>query len=200
MPILGKSARACFDAFVGHLNPLVHATLPTKAPLYAEMVEGKPHFAVLGFQGVYTVPLASIHGTLHLHLGQLLECTEDKKRSTNQRFQLRTRKYWYRIQRDPGGIADAIVRWEYLSPTLDEYANHGNRWCWRHVQMSREMPMPIGKLDLNKVHTPCGFVLIEDIIRFLISDLGVKPPCGKVQWHKKLVESEKQFFSEFNAR
>ncbi len=200
MPILGKSARACFDAFVGHLNPLVHATLPTKAPLYVEVLEGRPNFAVLGFQGVYTIPLASTYGTIYVHLGQSLECTEDKKRSTNQRFQLRTRKYWYRIQRDRGGTADALVRWEYLSPTLDEYADHGNRWCWRHVQMSHEMPMPKGKLDLDKAHTPCGFVLVEDIIRFLISDLGVKPPCGKAQWHKKLIESEKKFFHEFNAR
>lgn len=27
MPILGKSARACFDAPVDHLNPLVHKKL-----------------------------------------------------------------------------------------------------------------------------------------------------------------------------
>lgn len=60
--------------------------------------------------------------------------------------------------------------------------------------------MQKGRLDLDKVHTPCGFVLDEDIIRFLISDLGGKPPCGKTRWHKQLIESEKMFVSEFNAR
>jgi len=60
--------------------------------------------------------------------------------------------------------------------------------------------MSKGTLDLDKVHLPSGYVMLEDVIRFLITDFGVKPPCGAAKWHQKLVESEKRFFREFNAR
>ena len=123
-------ARECFDAFVDHLNPLIQATLPTQVPLEAVVLEGKPDVAALGFRGdVYTVPLPTKHGRLHFGLAQSLECVEDKEARAQERFLLKTRQYWYRIQLAEGQAAAAIIRWEYLSPTLPAYKDHGKRWC-----------------------------------------------------------------------
>jgi len=155
--------------------------------------------AALGFRGTHTIPLPTKHGRVYFHLAQSLACIEDKKQSASARFRLSTRQYWYRLQRDDGQ-SDALLRWEYLSPTLPVYKDHGKRWCWRHIQMPHVVSMPHGELNFNKIHMPSGYVVIEDVIRFLITDLGVKPPCGKTTWHQKLVDSEKKFFREFNAR
>lgn len=141
MAIRGKTPKACFDQFVGHLNALVHATLPTKVPLDVETRADRPAAATLGFRGTYTIPLKTKrHGTVHFHLGQLLHCTEDKKQPTSDRYHLSTRKYWYRVQAMPGQT-QAIARWEYISPKM---SSPGDRHCWRHLQMPQEMEMPVG--------------------------------------------------------
>ncbi len=41
---------------------------------------------------------------------------------------------------------------------------------------------------------------IEEVIRFLIVELEVKPPCGEDAWPAKLEESEKAFFEEFTGK
>jgi hypothetical protein len=67
--ILGKTPRACFDKFVEHLNPLVHAVLPTKVPLEAVLLDVKAHTATLGFRGAYTIPLKTKwHGKVHFRV------------------------------------------------------------------------------------------------------------------------------------
>jgi hypothetical protein len=195
MAIRGKTPKVCFDKFVGHLNPLIHATLPTRVPLEVETRQDRTGTATLAFRGVYTIPLRTRRGVVHFHLGQLLQCSEDKKRGANERFHLSTRKYWYRVQADPNH-APAILRWEYISPKM---SGAEDRHCWRHLQMPHELEMPAGTLDLDKAHLPTGYVFIEDVIRFLIDDLGVKPPCGGA-WHRLLVDSEKKFHDEFNTK
>jgi hypothetical protein len=54
-------------------------------------------------------------------------------------------------------------------------------------------------LDLNRAHVPTGWVTIEEIIRFMIVDLGVKPPC-RSRWPEVLVASERKFFEEFTSK
>jgi hypothetical protein len=194
--ILGRTPRACWNAFIEHLNPLVHGTLPTHVPFDVTVLGTEGDQAILGFRGTYTIPFKTRRfGEIHVHIGQSLRCTSDSKRSANERYKLGTRKYWYRIQSEVGNKADAIVRWEYVSPTLPEYADHGKRHCWRHMQMSHDLPLPKGKLDLDDAHLPSGYVFIEDVIRFLISDLGVKPSDD--DWHDTLIASERKFWHEF---
>lgn len=132
---------------------------------------------------------------MHFHLGQLLECTEEKKPPANDRYYLSTRKYWYRVQAAPGQ-AQAIARWEYISPRM---LSTGDRHCWRHLQMPQELEMPVETLDLDKAHLPTGYVIVEDVIRFLIDDLRVRPPCGD-EWHERLVKSEVSFHDKFNTK
>jgi hypothetical protein len=46
---------------------------------------------------------------------------------------------------------------------------------------------------LNRLHTPTGFVLIEYVLRFLLTDLGVK--AASEDW-EVLAASESRFFTE----
>ena len=99
------------------------------------------------------------------HLGQALDTVEH-----DGRFRLRTISYWYRIQHEPELRAKAALRWEYdRSTKTDEYARH-------HAQLAAEMQLGSRKLDLDKAHLPTGWVTIEEVIRFLIVDLGLEPP------------------------
>ncbi len=54
-----------------------------------------------------------------------------------------------------------------------------------------------GTLDLNKIHTPTGWVTIEELVRFLISELRVKPVSSK--WAEIVAASEMRFREEFTA-
>ena len=40
---------------------------------------------------------------------------------------------------------------------------------------------------------------IEEVIRFLIVDLGMPPLCGD-EWPELLAESERKFFDEFTGK
>jgi hypothetical protein len=51
-------------------------------------------------------------------------------------------------------------------------------------------------MNFNRLHTPSGYVVIEDVLRFLINDLGVVAQTKS--WHDTLIASEKQFKENFN--
>jgi hypothetical protein len=64
--------------------------------------------------------------------------------------------------------------------------------------------IPLGEngkesLDIEKFHLPTGWVLMEDVLRFLISELEVNPPCGD-SWPEVLEESRALFFTEFSVK
>jgi hypothetical protein len=52
-------------------------------------------------------------------------------------------------------------------------------------------------MDLDKLHLPTGWVTIEEVIRFLIAEMGVPPKID--DWDDKLVESDR-FFREWTRR
>ena len=54
-------------------------------------------------------------------------------------------------------------------------------------------------MDLNRLHLPTGWITIEEVLRFLIEDLGMKPPCGD-SWARRLAESERAFYERFVSR
>jgi hypothetical protein len=55
-----------------------------------------------------------------------------------------------------------------------------------------------GNIDLNRAHAPSGWVTIEEILRFLIHDLGVTPVDDG--WPVALEESEQEFFENFTSK
>jgi hypothetical protein len=60
--------------------------------------------------------------------------------------------------------------------------------------------MPLGDhcLDLNRVHIPTGWVLLEEVLRFLVIELGARP--AQVEWDSVLQKSESAFFTQFTSK
>lgn len=189
--IRGKSAKDCFDQFTKHLNPLLRLTISKTAQLRIDQLEDK---GVLGWADDGYLPLTTKFGKLYFWLAQSLECTHEPKNAANERYRLSTREYWYRLQRDSDPNSDALIRWEYVSPLHEKYKD--KRWCWRHVQFEASTDLPGGRMHFTRLHMPSGYVVIEDVLRFLIHDLGVRPRSK--DWHDALIESEKQFKETFN--
>lgn len=134
-------------------------------------------------------PIAVLVGRYHLYLGQTLAVRQEKPK----RCRLRTVAYAYRICQGPDRDNNWFIRWEYNSREILRDAKHPRNHC--HLSTTAEFG---GRtLDLAKMHIASGWVTIEEVIRFLIHELGVKPKHK--QWDERLRESEKKF-REWTAR
>jgi hypothetical protein len=186
MPIIERTARECFAVFSEHLRGLVAATvtsrplqaIPAGTRLMISFREGNP----------VAVPIETAYGRLFFYLGQALEAAPEAGN-----YRLKTKQYWYRLQHEPELTAKAAIRWEYDTSTpRDGHARH-------HAQLAAGVRLGDRELDLDKAHLPSGWVTIEEVIRFLIYDLGVTPPCGD-DWPKVIGASEERFFDEFTGK
>ena len=188
MPIVERTPRACFDVFTNHVSRLVAATITDRYPILSIPTETKLKLSFRSGSEVAAPIETARHGRLFFYLGQALEAVPE-----DDGFRLQTRQYWYRIQEDSTYQSDALIRWEYDATTgRDRHARH-------HTQIASEVEFGDGTLNLNKAHLPTGWVTFEEVIRFLIHDLGVVPPCGDV-WPEKLEESERKFYEEFSSK
>jgi len=122
---------------------------------------------------------------MELFLGQMCDVIDGE----HERVQLRTRSYRYSIM--PQGATEPLFRWEY-----ERFPSAGSYWCQHHLQGPIDLDVGRGStISLNDLHLPTGPVPIEDVIRFLIVDLGVPPLDTSVDddgvsgWHRRLVES-----------
>jgi hypothetical protein len=87
------------------------------------------------------------------------------------------------------------LRWEYagaLRPERDDYCRH-------HIHIGASLPVNGQHMHLSKVHIPSGWTTIEELIRFVIKELRVQPPCGS-DWPKRLADSEEIFRKKFSGR
>jgi hypothetical protein len=186
MAILGRTPKDCFDQFRAHIGSLVGKVLPVQQPVVCKQTDehGRLNFSSK------TVAIDTGYGLVHFYLGQDLG-TEKK----GSKFRLLTQAYSYRIQLDPGlaGV-EALIRWEYERTLRASECHH----CRNHFHVGKQDGQAIGLrfpnavLDLSRAHLPTGWVTIEEVIRFLIHDLGVRPPCGD-KWPTVLAESERKF-------
>lgn len=101
---------------------------------------------------------------------------------------LQTIRYRYALSVE--GQGEPFLRWEY-----EKNPPEGSLQCRHHIQGSLLLPEPFG-ISLNQLHVPTRYTLIEDIIRFCIHDLGVKP-LGGGGWSERLEESVQKFKEEF---
>ena len=208
MPIEGRTADDCFQQYREHIGPLIAATLTDKHAVSLRRLPHKPNARpmYLGHAGLKAVPLeSSTHGKIHLQLSQDLEAVEND----NGKFQLKTQRYWYKVFcGDPQYIDEPLFRWEYV-----KNPDPGERWCRHHFQVGKvvdngdgknraaiSVPLGDGQADLNRLHVPTGYVLLEYVIRFLITDLGIEPPCGPDKWETELERSEATFFERFSPK
>ncbi|MCC7380270.1 MAG: hypothetical protein IT384_00460 [Deltaproteobacteria bacterium] len=190
MPIRSRQPGECFAKFEDHVRALVAAILPLTTHVSAIGEKGSTKRILSFRQGdPTTIALDTKHGRLHFYLYIELYARDRGKKLGSERYQLETHGYAFRLQEEAGTNADALIRWEY-----DRSLRHGSK---RHVQFGGFKHHDHTWADLNRLHTPTGRVLLEHVLRFLIADLGVKPPCGD-EWEAVLDEGERKFFEEFS--
>jgi hypothetical protein len=200
MAITARTAGECFTRFKDHVGPLVDKLVPTNCIIQCPKLTKQDELRTLRFvnpEHRNAVPLESEHGRLYLYLAQELRAEQQE----GGLFRLRTVKYWYKIyDRSPAEQDDAIIRWEY-----EAQQTPWNRHSRHHVQFGQMVPsIPLGNsranaFNLTRLHMPTGWVLMEEVFRFLIHDLGVVPPCGS-EWPQVIHESEDAFYSGFTSR
>ena len=189
MPIIERTPQGCFEVFTAHMRELVAATITSRYPL-SGIATADGTRLTLSFREIspVAVPIDTAYGRLFFYLGQALEAVPE-----GRAFRLKTRQYWYRLQHGPDLSSKAAIRWEYDRTTPRD------RHCRNHAQAAAQLPFGEGTLDLDRVHLPTGWVTIEEVIRFLIHELGMQPPCGD-EWWERVITSESRFFAEFSGK
>jgi hypothetical protein len=197
MPIESRKPEEAFQRFQEHIGKLFTQTLPVPAHIRLRWLSKGGLRATLEFirgNGVAScLPLDAEYGALFLAVRQNLEVER-----VDGKYRLKTIGYSYRLLDEDHPTADAAIRWEYQG---DQSATHGH--CRHHVQFPAKVTLKALEstdlvLDLNRSHTPTGFVTIEELIRFTIVELGTKP-VGK-NWPEILGESERRFYEDFTTQ
>ncbi len=189
MPIIGRTPGECTNTFRRHVARLVSRTITTRFPV--RVIEREHRIIVSLSDGAAPFPVDTKLGRLFFSLGQALEAV----REDDGAYRLRTLEYWYRLQETGDPKCNAFLRWEYVRPRSAAVAAAPRH----HVHARASVPVAAANLDLNKVHVPTGWVTMEEVIRFLIHELGVEPPCGRT-WPNVLAESEEAFFERFTGK
>lgn len=134
----------------------------------------------------------SVSRGIHLYLAQTLDADANEEEKS---YRLRTLAYSYRISDGPNRTDTWLIRWEYNSRDLAEHAEtlHPRHHC--HI--NTELSFCNRPCDLVGLHIATGWVTIEEVIRFLIKELEVKPKSQN--WDVLLQQSEEKF-REWTAR
>jgi hypothetical protein len=190
MPIVETQPKQAFEKFETHMSNLVNSvlTLPGGTSL---TIKWKDEAGNLAFTrgGVPTlVPLASPRfGTLYLSVSQdLIALREGRK------FRLRTKRYAYKLFGTDDPRADALLRWEFSSETDD------GKECRNHLHVNTTFPVGHGTFNLNRLHVPSAWVLVEHVLRFVFHDLQV--PAKTQEWPARLRASETEFYENFTGK
>ncbi len=170
---------AAFGDFVEHLNIVLHATITMHPLIHLPYAKGD-QIRAFAFANPSYAPLDTDgFGKVCLYVGQ--EC------AMSDQGKLCTIRYRYGI--GPVGKPKPKMRWDYRRTWPED-----KRWCRHHMQVREaSIPLGIGQLDINDAHTPTGYVLIEDIIRFCVVELGVPAEDG---WHEALEDSRQWFLEQ----
>jgi hypothetical protein len=178
MPLQGTAPEVVFRKFKEHLNALLHQTI-TQAPLVQIVLAGR---TFLEFRQQGTSVAVPVGRGYHLYLAQTLEATKTKERE----YTLKTLAYAYRIADGPDLNARWLIRWEYNSREQQSVLHPRH-----HCHLPAEIVFGKYKLNFDKLHVASGWVTIEEVIRFLIHELGVTPRSR--DWDRRLRASEEKF-------
>ena len=167
MPTTGPTGLTLWDAarqFCDHLNEVLATTVTQ-----TRLVPVRPRPRAISIQITFRQAgepiqalLASRFGPLRLYLGQVCDGVPLNEGGV----QLRTISYKYTL--GTGDDDDPFFRWEYDREMPGFYCRH-------HVQGA--VPLQLGRhaISLNDLHLPTGYVAFEEVLRFCIADLGVRP-------------------------
>jgi hypothetical protein len=177
--IFSASPEDAIREFREELNSLLNRTLTDQRLIAISTMRG----TLLGFYQQRMHRCANVGRGYHLYVGQTIESVERER----GKFQVRTLAYQYRITEGPDFDAPYILRWEYNARELRDSFHPRH-----HFQAPVKRSLADGRaLDFEKLHVSTGWVTIEEVIRFLISELEVKPKSA--DWDKILRESEERF-------
>ena len=168
-----------FTTFAEHINSLLHRTI-TDTPL-ANLISKDRPVAFLEFRKNGEAVSVPLNNGFYLYLNQTLQARKEGKVHC-----LRTLAYSYRIGEGPAR-QDWLIRWEYNSRET-EVGFHPRHHC--HLR-SKLPCFGDRELLLAKMHIASGWVTIEEVIRFLIHELAVKPKTDN--WDEILQDSEAKF-------
>ena len=191
MPIQGATLNQAVDRFRTHLNGVLAQTVtPLRLTFFTV-----GSLVGIGFRdpaGRPTeAPLETQYGPMRLGLTQ--SCSSTVKGSRRHRTHtLHTSSYRYTLT--ARNQHEAFVRWEYVkNPT-------GNaRWCRHHLQGPIQLnTAEDASVVLDDIHLPTGFVTIEEVLRFCIVDMDVRPLSRN--WHDVLTQSYERFKADFAPR
>lgn len=191
MTFSGKSLGEAAQQLADHLNRILAQTVTRSrlVVLRRPLPAGTPARMELAFrQGgtVTTAPLQTLFGPMRLFLGLVCEPT------VGEHGVHRLSVVGYKYALTPGAASEPLFRWEFVSRPP-----HEGRWSRHHLQGSiplglRDRRVPgAGETWLNDLHLPTGWVPIEEILRFCIVDLGVRPLSNA--WHAELEASVARF-------
>lgn len=185
MAITGRSLRDAAENFRGHINRVLAQTV-TRTPVFVIPAE-ETHRIQVAFRlpGQPAGPqLVTGFGRIRVYLGQVCE----SERRADGRHELRTVEYRYYLT--PEGAEQPLLRWEYIRAP-----EAGALWCRHHLQGPMNLPLPGHVVSLNDLHLPTGYVAFEEVLRFCIVDLGVRPLSDA--WDGILRDSYERFKTEF---
>ncbi len=184
MPIRGPTLREAGQTFYDHVNRVVNRTV-TRARLV--VIDVPPRIQVAFRQAGRPIKarLQTHFGRMGLYLGQVC----DSVVGADGLQTLRTIEYRYTLTL--AGTDEPLLRWEYV-----RHPPPGAEWCRHHLQ-GRPVELQIHRhlVPLDDLHLPTGYVTFEDVLRFCIVDLGVRPLHR--DWSAILRESYEEFKTEF---
>jgi len=180
--LIGDRPTEVFRNFRDHISGLLNKTI-TDAPLSLTHRKDRP-FAQFAFRDDADFPMAAplFSAGLFLAVSQQLQVEQQ----SDQTWKLRTLAYSYHLLEDSNPDSRWIIRWEYVS-----HAQRRNEHPRHHVHIATIVDTPAGEMDLDKLHLSTGWVTIEEVIRFLIAEMGVKPKIA--DWDDQLLKSEELF-------
>jgi hypothetical protein len=182
--IRGRTPEECFRRFEQHMDGLLRRALDVEdwVRFNAYSIAGRPTAALTWRRGGGNNPATAIRvrqdPPLFLAARQELRAVS----AEGATLRLRTVGYRYALMSSPDPREKAFVRWEFAGGV-------------HHLQI----PTVVGSLHLNDLHLPTGWVPLERVIRFLISEpaIALDPAAGKEQMIEELLASERRFFEQF---
>jgi len=183
VPLRAESPVLAFRQFRDPLNGLLHRTV-TQRPLVLIVSKSEGHEAALHFRDPkLPIPTAVPVGPWYLALSQVVRVDEAKSND----FVLWTVSYRYAIQHDSSATTEPIIRYEFVSTHVDPELSY----CRNHVHLHPKFNGVVDGIAPSDLHLPTGWITIESVLRFLITEMQV-PPLSE-NWQDVLRESEEQF-------
>jgi hypothetical protein len=197
MPIVGRTLKDCVEQFRGILSKLSTSVLHQTKVVRTLEHDGRVLIGIVDGKGnISDVELDRREGAppLFLRFWQTVSITPaDGEVARGKRaFRLRTLEYNYHLSDERGG--EPMLRWEYVRVPKDKA-----QYCRNHLQGRLQLSSGGGHVDFKKMHVPTGYLPLEEVFRFVIDDLGHRPPCGD-SWPEVLEASKKQFHEELSSK